>query len=178
MRRLLAVVAALAALGCGTPDGEVTGAGLRPAATSSASEAAPSGAAPAPVADREPVRDLIGQDALEPFPGQRAPTTYPTNTMRLDVAVVPRCGTPGTRMRAVIETEPNVIIGIATEYASYAEPDMPGAPAYSDPRGRYEWTWILRPETPRGPAFLKVAAGRSGVGEAAAEVPFMVAEAC
>ena len=167
----------VAACACGTPAGTIEGDGLRqaPGAAARATDAV---GPETETAQSVGVDDPAGTSAAEGGgSGATAGSRY-ANTMPIQVRVLPPCATRGTTMRAVVETKPHVIVGIATEYASSYRPDMPGAPMYTDDDGRLEWTWVLRPDTPLGPALLKVAAGRAGVGEAAAEVPFTVMEDC
>lgn len=149
----------------------VSGAGLVEPAPTSASLAAAQPPGPARAAPGN-----APAEAFQPLPGW-TPTAYPTNTMPLDIAVTPRCGTPGTVMRAQIRTKPGVLVGVATQYT-----DNNYMPDYgfgeSAPDGSFSWAWALRPDVPRGHSILKVAAGRSGVGQAAGDMDFMVADRC
>ncbi|HVE92721.1 MAG TPA: hypothetical protein VNE62_10570 [Actinomycetota bacterium] len=187
MTRLGPLLVALALTGCSSQDaprpGRVTGSGLRDAVAapgSSSAPAGPSGSAAAASPSSAPA-DAGGASTPEPTaaPDGYRPITYPNNTMPLEVKVVPDCGRRGAAMKAVVQTRPNVVIGVATQYSDPDyRPDFPSAPGYSDASGRYEWSWVIRPDAPFGSGFVRVAAGRSKVGQAAGEARFFVKDAC
>lgn len=110
-------------------------------------------------------------------PGASSPTAG-DQKLPLELTLSQKCAEPNQTMRATAATEPRSRLGFVASYRddNYF-PDFTYVEAAMNPTGTYTWSWVVKPDTPRGEALVTVVAAKEGRG-GARKARFRVADSC
>jgi hypothetical protein len=101
------------------------------------------------------------------------------HSLPLTVTLNKTCAHPGDTMIAKATTVPHATMAFVASYAKRTTPDYTWVPDDANASGSFTWTWILRPDVPKGAAQLKVVAGLASENRGATDTkPFVVALTC
>lgn len=177
MKRLPSLLVVIVAL--------LSGCSARTATNAATSPGAQSGSA-RPAASSAPG---TGTPGIGSHPGSSAPSAKATTpaskggahdrSLPLTVTLNKSCAHPGDTMIAKATTVPHATMAFVASYAKRTTPDYTWVPEDANASGSFTWTWILRPDVPKGAAQLKVVAGLSSQNRGATNTKtFVVALTC
>lgn len=89
------------------------------------------------------------------------------------------CARPGDQMRVDVVTLAGAQVGFAAAYSdNNVVPDIFWVRGEANPTGSVTWTWVIKPTTPPGDAWLEVVAAKKPNKGATYEGRFRVAASC